>query len=57
MQLSLYLIVGVLILCVSSTLASFVNKKTNNGFLCAIAWFGSAYLLFELALILSKNMF
>jgi hypothetical protein len=56
MQLMLYLAVGILILWISSTLASFVNKKTDNGVLTAVAWFGSAYLLLELMLLLAKNM-
>jgi hypothetical protein len=57
MTLFMYLAGGVLILWLSSTLASFVNKKTDNGLLSAIAWFGSAYLLFELTLALAKRLY
>jgi threonine/homoserine/homoserine lactone efflux protein len=55
MTLFMYLMVGIIIVGISSGLASFVNKKTNNGLLTAIAWFGSAYLLFELILFLTKH--
>ena len=56
MKLMMYLTVAIVILWISSVLASFVNKKTDNGLLTAIAWFGSAYLLFELLLSLTKNL-
>jgi len=36
-------------------LAAFVHKKTDNGLLSAIAWFVSAYLLFECTLLLAKK--
>jgi len=55
MKFALYLTAAFIVLCIASALASFVNKKTDNGFLTAIAWFGSAYLLFELILLLIKN--
>jgi len=55
MKLALYVTAGVLILWIASTLAAFVNKKTDNGFLAAATWFGSAYLLLELTLILANR--
>ena len=55
MKLMLYLTVGIVVLWISSVLAAFVNKKTDNGLLTAITWFGSAYLLLELALIVTKS--
>lgn len=55
MQLAMYLTTGVVILWISGALAVFVNKKTDNGFLAAVTWFGSAYLLFEFALLLANS--
>ena len=52
-----YLTLGIVILWISSALASFVNKKTDSGLLSAIAWLGSAYLLFEFTLALTKELF
>jgi hypothetical protein len=57
MQLLIYLMLAFIILWIASTLASFVNKKTDNGFLTAVAWFGSAYLMLELVLTLAKKMY
>ena len=56
MNLTLYLTLGIVVFWLASTLAAFVNKKTNNGLLTAIAWLGSAYLLLELMLTLVKNL-
>jgi len=55
MTLAMYLTAGVAILWIASTLAAFVNKKTNNGLLVAATWFGSVYLLFELTLLLANK--
>ena len=55
MPIALYLTAGVAILWIASTLAAFVNKKTGNLFLAAITWFCSAYLLFELTLLLANK--
>ena len=57
MKIFQYLTVGLVIFLISSTLASFVHKKTDNGFLTAAVWFGSAYLLFELALVLVQKWY
>ena len=56
MTLFVYLLVGLVIFWLASVLASFVKKKTANTFLSAVAWFGSAYLLFELALVLMAKL-
>ena len=55
MTLAMYLTAGVAILWIASTLAAFVNKKTNNLLIAAITWFCSAYLLLELALLLANK--
>ena len=55
MTIALYLTAGIAILWISSTLAAFVNKKTNKLLLAAITWFCSAYLLFELTLLLANK--
>jgi|GEM_PF-5064684 len=55
MTLTLYLSVGIAILWISSTLAAFVNRKTDNGFLAAVTWVGSVYLLIELTLLLANK--
>ena len=52
-----YLTVGLIIFFISSTLATVVHRKTDNGFLTAVTWFGSAYLLFELALVLAQKLY
>ena len=54
--LLIYLTLGLVILWISGALASFVNKKTDSGFLSAMAWLGSAYLLFEFTLALTKAL-
>ena len=55
MTLAMYLTTGIAILWIASTLAAFVNKKTDNVVLAAITWFVSAYLLFELTLLLANK--
>ena len=54
--LLLYLTVGLAILWVASSLASFVKKKTGNTFLSVVAGLVSAYLLLELALVLAGKL-
>ena len=56
MNLFVYLSVGLVIFWLAGALASFVKKKTANAFLSAVAWFGSAYLLFELALVWIRRL-
>ena len=56
MMLLVYLTVGIVILWLAAVLASFVKNKTGNAALSAVAWFVSAYLLFELSLILLNRL-
>ena len=56
MQIVLYLTFGLVILGISGSLAAFVNKKTDNGLLTALVWFGSAYLLLELLLLAAARL-
>jgi len=56
MKLFIYLTCGIVIFWISSVLASFVHKKTDNGVLFVATWVFSAYLLFELTLILANNL-
>jgi len=51
----MYLTAGIVILWISNTLAAFVNKKTGNLLLAAVAWFCSAYLLLELAILFANK--
>ena len=55
MALAMYLTAGIVILWISNTLAAFVNKKTGNLLLAAVAWFCSAYLLLELAILFANK--
>jgi hypothetical protein len=55
MTLAMYVTVGIVILWISSALAVFAHKKTQNRLLAAIVWFCSVYLLLELTLLLAKK--
>ena len=56
MRLLVYLLAGLVILWIASTLAAFVKKKTGNTFFSAVVWAGSAYLLLELALVVLSRL-